>query len=410
MSGPKSEFDASLSAGGILYQIRTALLLALERSDDPSLTVCVEKLDDISFQKGDSPTDVFQTKYHQTRDGNLTDGSRDIWRTLRVWSNLVSRGQIDLDSVVLCLITTSVPGENHAIRLLRPDPSVRDPDAAQAALEAAGKASEDALIRTAYGAYMKLPPDDRRRLIDAVHLLDGAVGALDLGGKIARQVRYAATAEHLPAFVHRLEGWWYEQVYDHLFAEDPEPIPVIAVSQQIDEIRESLKRDNLPDHFGEAPVPESETSDDDQRQFVRQLRLIGISADRLRMAQEDFYRASAQRARWIKETLVGLGELSSYEARLVDGWKQLFVIMLDDVYDGCGDDHLRRCGADLYKWAQTVAPREAHLWVRPQFQAAYMTRGSYHMLTDTDPPRCGWHPHHMGLLKLVEQAVAGQAP
>nr|MDQ3331692.1 hypothetical protein [Planctomycetota bacterium] len=127
------------------------------------------------------------------------------------------------------------------------------------------------------------------------------------------------------------------------------------------------------------------------------------------MAQEDYYKAAAQRSRWIKDNLVDLDELPGFEKRLKDGWEPLFEIMIEGLADGCGEAELAKCGVDLYNWSQATAPHLSGLWVRPQFQAGYMTKGSFHMLAD-DPPRLGWHPHYAQRLASLDPATGRTCP
>jgi hypothetical protein len=58
MSGSSSPFDASPSALGYLYQCRYALLLALQKDDDPNLCLSIEKLDDVAFHESPSSPSV----------------------------------------------------------------------------------------------------------------------------------------------------------------------------------------------------------------------------------------------------------------------------------------------------------------------------------------------------------------
>lgn len=405
----RSIFDASPSALGYYYQCRLALLFALRRDDDPSLTISIEKLDDISFQKEGTPVELLQTKHHISRRGNLSDGSRDIWKTIRVWCEAVAKEGIDLDRAILCLVTTSVAAETHALRHLRPDQNVRDEIAAQTALEESGRASTDTVVQDAFQSYWRLRPEDRHRLFRAIHLLDGAESVEGLEVEISREIRRAADPKHLQALVARLEGWWFQQVIRHLRTSGNSPIPVSDVTRQVSDLREQFKPDSLPDDLLHEEVPAAATPDDDDRLFVRQLFLIGLTSGRVRGAQQDHYRAFTQRSRWIKGDLIDVEELSRYETRLKDNWNVLFQIMVDEVVDGCADEELKKLGLRMFNWAQTEAPKDASLFVRPQFQSAYMTRGSYHMLADCEPPCVGWHPHYVELLGLVGQPVGGTA-
>ena len=122
MSGTSSPFDASPSALGYLYQCRYALLMALQKGDDPNLCVSIEKLDDVAFHE--TPTtpaiarECLQFKHKINRAGGLGDSSPDIWKTLKIWSEAVKNKRIDLSQVSLFLVTTSSAGDRNAVRVL----------------------------------------------------------------------------------------------------------------------------------------------------------------------------------------------------------------------------------------------------------------------------------------------------
>jgi len=136
---------------------------------------------------------------------------------------------------------------------------------------------------------------------------------------------------------------------------------------------------------------------DDDRIFVCQLLLVGLSLARLRFAQEDHYRAFTQRSRWVKNQLVGFDEETNYEARLIAGWRERFAIMREGVAGNGDDTMLAQHGLRLYEWIVLEAPGKCQLWVRSDFQAEYMVKGSYHMLADQ--LRVGWHPEYEAHLK-----------
>lgn len=118
-----SDFGAAPSALGYMYQCELALLELLRRND-PSLDVSIELLDDIAFE-GEQIA-MLQTKL-QITPGNLTDGSADLWKTLRVWSE-AAKTQPDAQ---LVLITTAVAPDGSVAAMLRAEN--RDSNTAQRA-------------------------------------------------------------------------------------------------------------------------------------------------------------------------------------------------------------------------------------------------------------------------------------
>lgn len=392
-----SSFDATPSALGYLYQCRYALLLALQRDEDPRLRVSIEKLDDVAFLTGENGNatalELLQFKHHLSRQGGLSNKHQDIWKSLRIWSEAIRATTIDLDRAILLLITTSTAATRHAVRFLRTDPSERDPEKARTIIEAAGRESENETIKDCYRSLNCLSPAVRKKLFRAIYLLDGSGDILDVQRSLELAVRHACRPEHRRAFVKRLEGWWWTAVIEHLMDGSNIGISVNDVQRQIHDIREQFRRETLPDDFLIANVPDGATPDDDTRTFIRQLHLIQLSKERIRSAQVDHYKAYAQRSRWVRDNLLDLNESTRFEERLADEWNQRFQIMQEDIASLAGDDaYLVQSGQSLYNWTQRDAPGSASLLIRPEFQSSYMIRGSYHMLADSPHVRVGWHP------------------
>ncbi|WP_233442879.1 ABC-three component system protein [Bradyrhizobium brasilense] len=89
---------------------------------------------------------------------------------------------------------------------------------------------------------------------------------------------------------------------------------------QLSAIAEEYRTDNLPITFrGRLPDGQIDVAND-PRLFVEQLRLLDLSAIRIRNAIVDYYRAFEQRSSWARESLLISDEIEEYEDRLVDEW------------------------------------------------------------------------------------------
>jgi len=409
MSAKTVRFDASASALGYLYQCRYALLLALQHDDDPSLRISIEKLDDVAFLRdvsGIAPTEVLQFKHHINRAGGLSDKSPDIWKTLRIWTEHILTNKIDLDHTVFLMVTTSSSTKVHAVHRLLDDPSVRDPREALRRLEEAGKDSKAKDVRNAFSVFMRLSAGQRQKMFERIHLLADSPDVLTVRKGLEAALRHAARPQHRTAFVERLEGWWFRVVIDHLMSATPSAtIAVVSVHQRVHDLREQFQRDALPDDFLQAPIPTEVVRHDDERIFIRQLHLVQVMTNRIRTAQEDHYRAFAQRSRWVRDNLIDLDEVSKFETRLREEWKHRYEIMQEAISAEVDEPGLANAGRGLYDWTQEHAPANAALFIRPQFPASYMVRGSYHMLADK--LRVGWHPHYRARLANGEKKKEG---
>ena len=109
------------------------------------------------------------------------------------------------------------------------------------------------------------------------------------------------------------------------------PIYGYEVSDKLAALADEYKSDNLPITFrGKTPDGEIDIDVDD-RLFVRQLRDIGISSARIRIAILDYYRAYEQRSAWTRENLLVSDELEDYEDRLEDEWARFRDVVFEDL-------------------------------------------------------------------------------
>ena len=136
--------------------------------------------------------------------------------------------------------------------------------------------------------------------------------------------------------------------------------------------------------------------------FVRQLELIRLGRGRIRLAQECHYRAVAQRSHWIRSRLLDLSELDEFELKLIGEFREKAAVVHEGIDPKSGNDEIR-AGQNLYSWSQVDAINFPALYLRPNLQLPYLTRGTFQMLADQ--LRVGWHPEYS--TKLASSASAG---
>jgi len=394
MSSTTSQFDASSSFLGYLYQARLALLLTLRKTKrDPGLQVSIERFDDVSFDEAGTPLERIQTKHHIGKTASLTDRSSDLWRTLRVWSEDILKGDLDPSSIILTLMTTGAAPANTAASYLRA--SGRDVREASRILLQVADTGGNVENESGYAAFLQLSKTDRAMLLNAINILDSAPSISTVETEIADELFYVVDRKHLTGFLERVEGWWFRKVMQQLQARDRIPIFGQQVEAEIEEIREQYHADNLTIDFVSQEPPEAISSDSDGRLFVEQLRLISVINSRIADAIRDYYRAFQQRSLWLREDQIVVEELEKYEVRLIEEWKRYRDSLIDDLPATVDEKDRKKVGRDLYNWAQF----EADIPIRPRCREPYVLRGSYHMLSDIG--KVGWHPDFLERLKKV---------
>lgn len=390
----KNKFDATPSALGYIYQVRYALLLALkkvfEANDPDDCFISIEKLDDIAFEENGTPVELLQAKYHGL-PGNLTDRSADLWKTIRVWSEVIANQDVVLEDVTFTLLTTESAMPDSIASYLGTDEKARDVGAALIAMQSISQEINNTTNKKAYVAFTALESWQQEDLLNSIYVIGNSPHIIEVEVQIKRQIRLSASAHHVDAFSSRLEGQWFKRVIEVMSSDDQSAISIGELVNIIDDLRSQFLPGNLPSDFDDID-PEEIDIENDERIFVEQLRLIGASNRVIRNAIINYYRAFEQRSRWSRENLVKPGELQKYLNRLKDEWENQSSLV-EMAHDFSQEQQKVESGQRLY----TICQSESALAIRPGFKSAYVARGSYHTLSDIKG--IGWHTDYINLLE-----------
>jgi hypothetical protein len=390
----KNWHDASASSTGVLFQCRYALFVGLQAiAEQPELELSLEKFDDIAFERNGDSIELIQTKHHVKKAGNLSDASVDLWKTLNIWSVLARK---DVDTPFrkkLLLVTTSAAAEGSAASFLRARD--RDESKAQQLLLATAATSRSQTNKDGYDAFKQLSEAQQLFLLRCITVLDCSPNIIDVSNEIRQELLHAVARAHTDKFVERLEGWWFGVCVRLLSTGGS--IPVIAIDNRLDELREEFRRAALPVDFQSAIPSANVVADLDKRPFVRQLRRIDIGNGRIEYAIRDYYRASEQRGKWAREQLLVDGEIENYERELVEAWQPRYEAMIEELPKPCNAQQKIRSGQNLFKWVEM----EASFPLRT-VQHRFLTHGSFHILANRYV--LGWHPEYEADAKSGEQA------
>lgn len=392
----ETTFNAAASAAGYLYQARLALVRCIPHLYlESEVEVAIERLDDVSFESNGTPLELIQTKHHVSRLGDLTDASPDLWKTLRIWSQAAASDPSLPSRVRLLLITTGSAPDGSAAALLRPSTPqshgvVRNPKAAQEILGEVASTSKNEALKSSFQAFLALTPEMRSSLLSAVEVIDHQPRLADLDSELEVALRYIAPRGKAAAAREMLEGWWWPRVCKALMASPADVIPIAAVESKIDDIRDILKRDSLVAEFEYVNPGEADVAALDGFRFVKQLRVIGIGANRISYAKRDYYRAFAQRSKWTREHVVLDDELERFQSQLIEEWQPRFDAMCEVCSEETNDTGLQKAGQQVYAWVEV----EARFPFR-SLSARFLSVGSYHMLAND--LRVGWHKHYRKL-------------
>jgi len=399
MGGTSTDkFSAGEQGLGYIYQARLALLHLLQLPEDTS--IFLEKDDDLDFIDRDGAKSLASLK-HKAIDDRLTDLSPDFWKSVNIWMARYKRDDCASSNLQFFLLTTSTVSTDSFLARFLPDQPLASGDEATLTelADAALAKSTSKLIAPIAKAFNELSDSEKQDFLERILILDGSPRIGDIPALIRDKYMRSIRREHREFVFERLEGWWNDAVINQLTGARLEGIFGYEVSDKLSNFAEEYKADNLPITFrGKLPSDNIDIAAD-PRLFVAQLREIGLSANRIRSAILDYYRAFEQRSAWARESLLVLGEVEEYEDRLADEWDRYKDVIFEKLKDDSAEDALCQAGAELYNWAEFETGKIESLRIRARVTEPYVLRGSFHLLADSTPqPRVYWHPRFLDRL------------
>lgn len=390
-----TQYSATGSLLGYLYQCRLALLEALKRAHDAEdFSMSLETLDDVVFESGSNSSELLQVKHHVTHKASLTDKSVDLWKTIGIWIDLRERSVTPSDCI-RCLLTTAQADSGSAVSLLLQD-ETRDVDVALTILVNAAKETANKSIREQCDAFLGLEDREQKDLLSSLFIYDCQPSISDLDDELKKAIRFTCSRDQEVNFLSYLEGWWFKRSIKALTDEQHQVILSEELMAELDSLRESFKAENLP-IASELLTAEKDISNYDGFRFIQQLELIDIkNPRRIALAANNYYRAFTQRSRWLREDLLIQGDLDTYDKQLHEEWEIRFEEMRDRLGDEETETQKTSLAKDLYRWAE----QDADIPIRRDCTHSFIVRGSYHMLADRENDlMVGWHPNFRERLK-----------
>jgi len=388
-----SPFSAAEQGLGYIFQARFALLKILELPE--SSAVFIEKEDDVELVS-DSGVKSLASLKHKAHGDKLTNLSIDFWKSVRIWLvHYLANGRVATDSRFL-LFTTATISEGSFLSLFA-EGVQSDDDRIQAAREAAAK-SKSELIGAIRDELGKLSDEEQHDFYARITIFDGSPRITDIPRLVDQHLR-TIRREARAALFERLEGWWMNLVIKVLAGERTEPIYGYEVSDKLSSLGDEYRADNLPITFrNKLPGGKIDIAND-PRLFVEQLRVLDLSATRVRNAIIDYYRAFEQRSSWARESLLVSGEIEEYEDRLIDEWTRYREIVFENLTEGSDEGACVTAGKELYRWAEMET---SMLRIRERVTEPYVIRGAFHILANAGPsPRLYWHPRFLQHLEKL---------
>ena len=279
-----------------------------------------------------------------------------------------------------------------------PDESLRNVDSALGLMQEICEERSNATNKSSYEAFQSLSIMQQRKLVNSTYVLANAQTITDVAQDLKKKLRTTVENRHIEPFLIRLEGTWFKQAIQLLSSTSFAAISLGKLVSIIDDLRSQFLPSNLPSDFDDA-LPTIMDINGDERIFVEQLRLINASEFVIKKAIINYYRASEQRSRWLRENLLKPGEDGKYLARLKEEWDHHFSLHEMNTTGSIEIDCIQ-LGRKIYTSCQNEGARP----IRRDFDAEYVARGSYHALADKQ--KIGWHPEYEAQLNVGNKGAA----
>ncbi|PAS29117.1 ABC-three component system protein [Vibrio cholerae] len=388
----KISYDATSSMLGYLYQVRYALYLALKKivqvEDIDSSTITIESLDDVSFEERGIAKDLIQTKHHVKEKANLNDKNSDIWKTLRIWSEDYKEGKLFLsEDTIRTLVTTSPNATDSIASYLSPSPKERNVYKAIEALDKiSNNSKDDDKLSVCHKAYNNLNSEEKDLLVSSVYVVTRAENIIESEELLKKHCRLTVEERHLRPFLERLEGKWFSMAINSMMSKGKNSISLGQLVSEFNELRSQFLPGNLPVDYDLLDIEDED--ENYSRNYIKQLQLINAPTGIIKLAKENYYKASKQRSKWSRDSLLLVGELGRYDRIIKDEWREQKELLSWNEAHKSKEEK----GAELYKNCLKSGLKP----IRPAFHQPYVARGTYQILSEQ--LIIGWHEDYLDRL------------
>lgn len=397
MPADNTDFSAAAAALGYIYQPRYALFSLFHL---PEATECwIERDDDIDFSDPDEGRILASLK-HKAEGDALSDLSPDFWKSVRIWAVRYLEDPTPTNQSRFFLFTTGVVTIGSLLEefLAGKDKSE---DLAARALAKLAESDSKTLAKTRT-ELEKFTEEQLKDFFRRITIFDQQVRIQDIPRRIIEESLRTVRVQFREAVYQSLEGWWFSECIKLLTGDRTTPLLGSEVSEMLNFYSEQFREESLPIGFEDAEPEEGVHPETDNRNFVRQLRSIGLKSDRIRRAILDYYRACQQRGEWLRLNVTLNGEIERYDDRLVDEWARLKEIVWEELKEEDPEEILQQFGRKLYTELSTQD--RPNLRIRRDVTATFVAMGSYHHLANDLRPRVHWHPRFESrIAEILEQ-------
>jgi len=388
---------------GYFYQIYYALYFLLKDDDllEKEVNLQIEVLDDINIEiiSPEKFKILIQNKMLKS-NSTMSNSSKDFWKTIRNWINLLNSETISLENTSLLFVITSKVSENSIPELLSQHPKRRNIRIALQEIENTIHKSEstDGVIQEAYKLFGSLDKNQKIQFLERIEVLYLSPSMKEIESEIKKLLKVRIRQEHLNNFYIDVNRWWLDRCVEHLKIGSSDKITRRELEEVLQDIRDKFTTIELAE-YTYADIPEISQENITKSQFITQLKIIGYN--KFTAHKRDYQVAIYNRNRW-QENGLSMKKIEEYEDKLIGEWVETNENVIDtyeiennvDIENNdCDEKILKEIGRKIFS---TVKEKRIPL---NNIDNPSILRGSYHILankkmTEDNPdlPKVYWHP------------------
>ncbi|MFD0048904.1 ABC-three component system protein [Actinomycetes bacterium NPDC127524] len=401
MTNPHSADDSFL---GYYYQGMYALVKLLEADDYDK--VSIETEDDVYLEGTEKK--LFQLKHSIKAVGKLNEKNDGLWKTLRIWANIVKKNAVD-EKTYFIFVTPLRLEDSCSLKTLSTPNSDRNEVIDSLLLEAkrVAKARDEAHLKgdelpyktrwPGCKAFIDLTPEQKVELVNKITIHPNNFNIKDINIEIEKRVKNTIPLSFRKVLVERLIEWWDRRVVLGILKIEEREISKNELTQQIYNLFSSFHEESLPDDYSYRD-DEVDIEEEIGVNMELQIDLVNGGDYRKRRAAIARWQARNQREKWIDDDILQSNDLNRLDKQLIKEWGDIFYPMKHDLRDKCDDD-LCREGCDLLDWSHKKAHTEI-VPIRANWKQPFLIQGSYQQLAEE--LKVGWHPKFEKKIKKAE--------
>jgi hypothetical protein len=378
--------NTSAAASWLGYKIQEYRLVERLLKANKSHELSFEFLDDVS-EKTDSELILEQDKVSVTKRNILSNKSKDFWKTISNWIDLIKASRIDEAKTVFVLFTN----KEHSSDVL--------------ALLCQANSLDDS--KEAYSKMIKLvenPADNIKQYVENfVNMDDRKLTLIEnfryIYGSGSAQKDLLATylsintsvEDNATNILHEILGWTTDIARELAEQKKPIVIRASAFGTRLGKIESKYRQKGILEFICERAADDDDvvTELTQKHNYLKQLEIIGIDQSHIEEAAIAKLEAKDAVSKW---TISGHVQESSYQIysdSLARKWNQQKTITFLEHKNLESDEK----GQILY--IECLQKSES-IKLENRFVDSFFSRGSYQSLADKD--HVGWHPDYKTLL------------